>query len=114
MTLPKILVPLAVAALAVPAAAGAADHTLGGAPTLHSIDAHHATLEFAASRAPDKIVLTNGRTLSALKTDGYHGYDHRYVATLTSKTALKLGTKYTMRFEWSGESPKKLLVKLQK
>ncbi len=110
--LPKIAAALVAAGLAVPAAASAA-HTLGGAPTLRPIDAHHAKLEFAASRAPDKIVLTNGRTLSPLKTDGYHGTDHRYVATLTSKTKLRLNAKYTLTFKFSGEKPTKVLAKLQ-
>ena len=86
---------LAVAALA-PAAAHAAGAKLGGQPTMHAIDAHHATLEFAADKLPRtksgavdaRIQFAGGQRVSGLKPVGRHGYDVRYQATVTSKSGL--------------------------
>jgi hypothetical protein len=116
---------LAAAALA-PAAAQAADgsaaHTprLGGQPTMFQVDAHHATLEFASDRLPRtakgavdaRVRFAGGQRVSALKVAGRHGYDIRYTATVTSRTALRAGAKYTVRFRLADSAPVVRLVKL--
>ena len=110
---------LAVVALA-PAAAHAAGAKLGGQPTMHAIDAHHATLEFAADKLPRtksgavdaRVQFAGGQRVSALKPVGRHGYDVRYRATVTSKTALRVDAKYTVRIKLPGSPTVVRLVKL--
>ena len=110
---------LAVVALA-PAAAHAAGAKLGGQPTMHAIDAHHATLEFAADKLPRtksgavdaRVQFAGGQRVSALKPVGRHGYDIRYQATVTSTTALRVDAKYTVRIKLPGSPTVVRLVKL--
>jgi hypothetical protein len=110
---------LAVAALA-PAAAHAAGAQLGGQPTMHAIDAHHATLEFAADRLPRtrtgavdaRVRFAGGQRVSALKPVGRHGYDVRYRATVTSTSPLRVDAKYTVRIKLPGSPTVVRLVKL--
>lgn len=102
---------VAAAALA-PAAAGAADPTLGGAPQLRLIDSHHATLTFAADRLPRKpsgaidarIRFNGGQRVSSLKPTGRHGQDVVYSAKVTSKRALRVGVKYTVAIKLADET----------
>jgi hypothetical protein len=106
---------LAVAALA-PATAGAAGVTLGGAPTMRLVDAHHAQLHFAADALPRRATVRfagGGRRVSSLARTGRHGGDAVYSARVTSKTALRAGTKYTLRIEVPGQAPIVRLVKLR-
>jgi hypothetical protein len=116
---------LAAAALA-PAAAQAADgsaaHTarLGGQPTMFQLDAHHATLEFAADRLPRtatgavdaRVQFSGGQRVAALKPVGRHGTDIRYRATVTSTANLRVGAKYTVRIKLAGSPVVTRLVKL--
>jgi hypothetical protein len=110
---------LAVAALA-PAAAHAAGAQLGGQPTMHAIDAHHATLEFAADRLPRTrtgavdahVRFAGGQRVSALKPVGRHGHDVRYRATVTSTSPLRIDAKYTVRIKLPGSPTVVRLVKL--
>ena len=111
---------LAVVALA-PAAAHAAGAKLGGQPTMHAIDAHHATLEFAADKLPRtksgavdaRVQFTGGQRVSALKPVGRHGYDVRYTAAVSSRSDLRVGTKYTVRIKLPGSPSVTRLVKLR-
>ena len=100
---------LAGAALLVPATASA-DVQLGGAITLRVVDSHHAKLEFASDKLPrasdgtiDARVTLPGRRASALKADGLHGTDTRYVSTITSKTALRENRRYTVTLAIAGQ-----------
>jgi hypothetical protein len=116
---------LAAAALA-PAAAQAADGSavhharLGGQPTMSSVDAHHATLEFAADRLPRtatgavdaRVLFAGGQRVSALKPVGRHGTDIRYRATVTSTSGLRIGAKYTVRIALADSPAVTRLVKL--
>ena len=116
---------LAAAALT-PAAAQAADgsaaHTarLGGQPTMFQVDAHHATLEFAADRLPRtatgavdaRMQFAGGQRVSALKPVGRHGTDIRYRATVTSTYDLRVGAKYTVRIRLAASPAVSRLVKL--
>jgi hypothetical protein len=110
---------LAAAALA-PAAAHAAGAQLGGQPTMRAIDAHHATLEFAADRLPRtksgaidaKVPFAGGQRVGALRVAGRHGSDVRYTATVTSRSDLRLGAKYTVRITLPGSPTVTRLVKL--
>jgi hypothetical protein len=110
---------LAVAALA-PAAAQASGATLGGQPTMRAIDSHHAKLEFAADRLPRTksgaveatIRFAGGQRVGALKVAGRHGDDVRYTATVTSRSNLRVGAKYTVRIKLPGSPQVTRLVKL--
>jgi hypothetical protein len=115
---------LAAAALA-PAAAHAAGDSgthlrLGGQPTMVQVDAHHATLEFAADRLPRtakgavdaRIRFAGGQRVSALKPVGRHGDDVRYQATVTSTSPLRVDAKYTVRITLPGSEAVTRLVKL--
>ena len=101
---------LATAALLIPATANA-DVDLGGAITLRVVDSHHATLEFASDQLPRKadgtldarVVMAPGKRASALKKDGMHGDDTRYTATITSKNAFRVNTRYTVRLKIAGQ-----------
>jgi hypothetical protein len=110
---------LAVAAL-VPATANAAGAKLGGQPTMQPIDAHHATLEFAADKLPRtksgavdaRVQFAGGQRVSGLKPVGRHGYDVRYQATVTSTSPLRIDAKYTVRIKLPGSHTVVRLVKL--
>jgi hypothetical protein len=110
---------LAAAALA-PAAAHASGAHLGGQPAMRLVDAHHATLELAADRLPRtakgavdaRVQFAGGQRVSALKPAGRHGYDVRYTATVTSRSNLRVGAKYTVRIRLAGSAPVVRLVKL--
>jgi hypothetical protein len=110
---------LAAAALA-PATANASGAQLGGQPTMRAIDAHHATLEFAADRLPRtasgaveaRVQFAGGQRVSALKPVGRHGSDVRYTATVTSRSDLRVGAKYTVRITLPGSAQVIRLVKL--
>jgi hypothetical protein len=110
---------LAVAALA-PVAAHAAGAQLGGQPTMHAIDAHHATLEFAADKLPRtkrgavdaRVQFAGGQRVSGLKPVGRHGYDVRYQAAVTSTSPLRIDAKYTVRIKLPGSATVTRLVKL--
>jgi len=114
---------LAAAVLAPAAAHAAADHgaRLGGQPTMVQVDAHHATLEFAADRLPRtasgavdaKIQFAGGQRVSGLKPVGRHGYDVRYTAAVSSRSDLRVGTKYTVRIKLPGSPSVTRLVKLR-
>ena len=113
---------LAVAALAPAAAHAAGDHglRLGGQPTLHAIDAHHATLEFASDRLPRTakgavdahVRFAGAQRISGLKAVGTHGDDIRYQATVTSTPVLRIGAKYTVRIKLAESATVTRLVKL--
>ena len=110
---------LAVAAMA-PAAAHAAGAHLGGQPTMHAIDAHHATLEFAADKLPRtksgavdaRIRFAGGQRVSGLKPVGRHGDDVRDQATVSSTSPLRIDAKYTVRIKLHGSPTVVRLVKL--
>jgi len=110
---------LAVAAMA-PAAAHAAGAQLGGQPTMHAIDAHHATLEFAADKLPRtksgavdaRVQFAGGQRVSGLKPVGRHGYDVRYQATVTSTAPFRINAKYTVRIKLPGSPTVVRLAKL--
>lgn len=105
---------LTVAALVVVAATptaalakgGGDEPALRGSPQLHLIDGHHAELTFAA----DPIGRSHGdldaglsagqdRKIRHVKVEGPHGSDRRYSTILSSsKTRLREGAKYTIRF----------------
>ena len=101
---------LATAALLIPATANA-DVDLGGAITLRVDDSHHAKLEFASDQLPLKangkfdarIVMAPGKRASALTKAGMHGDDTRYTATITSKNAFRVNTRYTVRLKIAGQ-----------
>jgi hypothetical protein len=112
---------LAAAALApATATATASGAQLGGQPTMRAIDAHHATLEFAADRLPRtasgaveaRVRFAGGQRVSALKPVGRHGSDVRYTATVTSRSDLRVGAKYTVRITLPGSAQVVRLVKL--
>jgi len=109
---------LAVAAMA--PAAHAAGAQLGGQPTMHAIDAHHATLEFAADKLPRtksgavdaRVQFAGGQRVSGLKPVGRHGYDVRYQATVTSTAPFRINAKYTVRIKLPGSPTVVRLAKL--
>jgi len=93
---------------------------LGGSPQMRLIDNHHATLNFASDRiartaagkVDAKITFVNGARVSDLKPVGTHGNDIRYTATVSSKTALKLHQKYTVKFRLGDAKTVSRFVKL--
>ena len=101
---------LATAALLIPATANA-KVDLGGAITLRVDDSHHANLEFASDALPKKadgtldarVVMAPGKRASALTKAGMHGDDTRYTATITSKNAFRVNTRYTVRLKIAGQ-----------
>jgi hypothetical protein len=101
---------LAAAAL-VPATANAAGAHLGGQPTMRAVDAHHATLQVTANRTPH-VRFAGGQRVAALKATGRHGRDTVYTATVSSRSALRVGAKYTVSIRLSGAQPVKRLVTL--
>jgi hypothetical protein len=118
----KLISAVATAAVLTPAVAGAAntDLRLGGQPTLSRIDAHHASLRFAADRLPKKagkpnakITFAGGQKVGALKAVGTHGSDIVYHARVTSTSEFRSATKYTVTITLPGSAPDKRLVKLR-
>jgi hypothetical protein len=118
MTLPTLL--LSVALATAPAHAGAVK--LGGQPELDKVDAHHATLTFAADKLPRRadgsydatITFAGGQRVGTLTYAGKrHGTDPIYRAQVTSKSAWHVDTKYTARFSLAGGKAQKLLLKLR-
>jgi hypothetical protein len=105
-----------------PAAASAADVQLGGAPTLRLVDAHHAQLRFASDRLPRRadgaldarITFAGGQRVTGLRPVGRHGKDVVYAARVTSRSALRVGTKYTVRIRIDAQAPIVRKVKLLK
>jgi hypothetical protein len=100
---------VAMAAIAPTAAlaAGAVSHPqLKGSPQMRSIDAHHATLQFASERLPRsasgkvdaKITYAGGQRVSGLKATGTHGSDIVYGARIASTGAMRNHQKFTVRF----------------
>jgi len=87
---------------------------------MFQVDAHHATLEFAADRLPRtatgavdaRVQFAGGQRVSALKPVGRHGTDIRYRATVTSTSDLRVGAKYTVRIRLAGAPAVSRLVKL--
>jgi hypothetical protein len=87
---------------------------------MFQVDAHHATLEFAADRLPRtatgavdaRMQFAGGQRVSALKPVGRHGTDIRYRATVTSTSDLRVGAKYTVRIRLAGAPVVSRLVKL--
>jgi hypothetical protein len=118
MTLPTLLL-TATIALA-PGSAHAA--ALGGQPELAKVDAHHATLTFAADKLPRRadgrydatITFAGGQRVGTLTYTGKrHGTDPIYRARVTSKSNWRVDTKYTARFVLAGGKPQRLLLKLR-
>jgi hypothetical protein len=118
MTLPTLLVTAAVAL----APGSAHAPALGGQPELAKLDAHRATLTFAADKLPHradgsydaKITFAGGQRVGTLSYTGKrHGTDPIYRAKVTSRRAWRVGTKYTARFELAGGKSQKLLLKLR-
>ena len=115
--LPTLLTASVLTAALLPAAASA---KLGGHPQLSVVDSHHATLEFAADKLPRNadgtydatITFAGGQHVGRLKAVGRHGDDIRYAAKITSKRALRVKTKYTVRIKLADEPTAKRLVKL--
>ena len=101
---------LAAAAL-VPATAQAAGAHLGGQPTMRAVDAHHATLKVTANRTP-RVHFAGGQRVSALKATGKHGRDTVYTATVSSRSNLRVGAKYTVTIRLPGAESVKRLVTL--
>jgi hypothetical protein len=101
---------LTCAALLIPATADA-EVDLGSAISLRVVDSHHATLEFASDELPRKadgtydasIHMAPGKRPSALTKDGMHGDDTNYVSTITSKHALRVNVRYTVRLKIAGQ-----------
>jgi hypothetical protein len=93
---------------------------LGGNPQMRLIDNHHATLNFASDRLPRtaagkvdaKITFVNGDRVTNIKPVGTHGSDIRYTATVSSKNALKLHQKYTVKFRLGDAKTVSRFVKL--
>ena len=108
----------------VPAAAMAtgvhSNPQLGGNPQMRLIDNHHATLNFASDRLPRtaagkvdaKITFVNGARVSDIKPVGTHGNDIKYSARVSSRTALKLHQKYTVKFRLGDAKTVSRFVKL--
>jgi hypothetical protein len=110
---------LAAAALP-PAVASAAPVALGGQPTLRQVDAHHARLQFAADRLPQRArgtvgakVRIAGQRVAALHATGRHGRDVVYAARVTAPAGLQAGAKYTVRIEVPGQATIIRQVKLR-
>ena len=114
---------LALTALAPAAALATGVHSnpqLGGNPQMRLIDNHHATLNFASDRLPRtaagkvdaKITFVNGDRVTDIKPVGTHGTDIKYTAKVSSKSALKLHQKYTVKFRLGDSKPVQRLVKL--
>jgi hypothetical protein len=101
---------LAATALAVPATASA-DVPLHSAISMRLVDSHRATIEFASPVLPRKAdgtidaryVLAPGKRASAIKKVGMHGTDTRYQSTITSKNALRVNVRYTVRLKIAGQ-----------
>ena len=116
---------LAAAALA-PAAAqaaggSAAQHArLGGQPTMFQVDAHHATLEFAADRLPAHRDRRRRRPRAVrrrparLRAEAGRPPRHRHPLPrdVTSTSDLRVGAKYTARIRLAGSPAVSRLVKL--
>jgi len=87
---------------------------LQGSPQMFVVDAHHATLKFAARRIHKTasgglgvtIAYAGGQRVTNVRATGTHGTDIVYSATVASKTALKAGTKYTVSFRFAGGTGK--------
>ncbi len=79
---------------------------LRGAPQMRIVDAHHAKLNFASQLLPRtatgklnaKITFAGGERVSGLKANGKHGYDTRYVATVSSTKVMRHHDKFTVTF----------------
>lgn len=99
---------VAIAALAPPVAANAADLQLRGAPSMRLVDARHATLSFTTderlARKADGTYRISIRfagakqKVTSVAARGRHGHDYRYTARVTSRSDLRAGAKYTVRF----------------
>jgi hypothetical protein len=53
-----------------------------------------------------------GKRASALKKDGMHGDDTRYASKITSKNALRVNTRYTVRLKIAGQKDIVRTIKL--
>jgi hypothetical protein len=86
---------------------------LGGAPQMRIIDAHHATLGFAADelqrtksgKLDATITFANGERVSGLKRSGRHGFDATYNASITSPRVMKHHDKFTVTFRLGDSQP---------
>jgi hypothetical protein len=59
-----------------------------------------------------RVQFAGGQRVSGLKPVGRHGYDVRYQATVTSKSALRIDAKDTVRIKLPGSPTVVRLVKL--
>jgi hypothetical protein len=111
---------LLVGAAILPAAAGAkAD--LGSAISLRVVDRDEATVQFASDQLPFKadgktidarIVMAPGKKPGKLRKVGMHGDDTRYESLVKSKTAFRVGARYTVRLKIAGQKTIERQVKL--
>jgi hypothetical protein len=63
-------------------------------------------------RCRRRVQFAGGQRVSGLKPVGRHGYDVRYQATVTSKSALRIDAKDTVRIKLPGSPTVVRLVKL--
>jgi hypothetical protein len=101
---------LALAALAAPATALAADAHLQGAPTLRVVDADQATLRFVldqplprkTSGSIDARVHFADQGASSISGDGRHDKGYGYAAGVKSAHRLRVGQQYTVKIVVAG------------
>jgi hypothetical protein len=87
--------------------------TLRGAPQMHLVNAHHATLSFAADRiARASSITLPGGNVTRLRASGRHGDDTVYTARVSSRRRLEVGRKYSVTFRLGGGTAVRRLVKL--
>ena len=111
---------LAVAAFA-PAAGFAAQDSndLRGAPQMRVVSSKAVTVSFVTDRKisaenPRVVVADHGTAVErAIKADGKHGNDFRYVARVKVRRPMEVGKKYTVRFAIGGEQTVERLVVLK-
>jgi hypothetical protein len=114
----------ALASALTPAAAPAAVHAkpiLRGSPQMILVDAHHATLRFAAQRigrtaagAVDAKISSAGSRLYDTKPIGTHGGDIVYATKVASRYALKNHEVLNVRFRLGGSASVDRKVKIYK
>jgi hypothetical protein len=116
-----VVVASALTATAAPAAGVHAHPILRGSPQMIIVDAHHATLRFAAERigrtakgAVDATIGLDGSRAYATKPIGTHGGDIVYGTRIASRYVLKNHTIFTVRFRLGRSKTVHRMVKLYK
>ena len=96
---------LAVAAIA-PTAAFGADNELRGHPQMHQVNASTVRVSFVTDTKLAKgsrVIVAGYGTATKATAHGRHGNDYRYVAHVSIRRPMEVGTKYTVRFALSGD-----------